>query len=70
MEDVAMLYSRIKSAASQVCEPADFRSVDTVVRRRHCKERAIVQAVADVKSSRLLTFHMASTNQIDPAFNR
>ena len=69
-EDVATLYSRIKSAANQVCGPTDSRSVDTVVRLRRCKERAIGQAVADVKSSQLLTFHMATTNQIDPAFNR
>ena len=69
-EGVTTLYSRIESAARQVCEPMDSRSVDSVVRLRHCKERAIGQAVADVKSSQLLTFHMATTNQIDPAFNR
>ncbi len=69
-EDVVTLYSRIKSAANQVCEPWDSRAVDTIVRSRHCKERAIGQAVADVKSSQLLTFHMATTSQIEPAFNR
>lgn len=69
-EDVALLYSRIKSAANQVCEPTDSRSIDTSVRLRHCKERAIGQAVTDVKSSQLLTFHMATTNQINPAFSR
>jgi UrcA family protein len=67
-EDVATLYLRIKSAAKQVCEPVDSRSFDTSARLRHCKERAIGQAVADVKSSQLLTFHMATTNQIYPAY--
>ena len=61
-QDVATLYSRIKAAANQVCEPADSRSVETFVRLRHCKEQAIGQAVADVKSSQLMSFHMA---QID-----
>jgi UrcA family protein len=69
-EDVATLYSRIKFAANQVCKPADSRSVDTVLRLRHCQERAIGQAVADVKSSQLLTFHMATTNRVAPVFNR
>jgi len=69
-EDVATLYSRIKSAAKEVCEPADPRSHDTSARLRHCKERAIDEAVADAKSSQLLTFHMATTNQIGSALNR
>jgi UrcA family protein len=66
--DVATLYSRIRSAAKQVCSPTDFRSTDTTARERHCKEQAIGQAVADVQSSQLLTFHMATTSQT--AFNR
>jgi UrcA family protein len=66
--DVATLYSRIKSAAKEVCSPTDFRSSDTTVRERRCKEQAIGQAVTDVQSSQLLTFHMATTGQT--AFNR
>lgn len=58
-KDVATLYSRLKAAASQVCEPADSRAVDTFIRLRHCKEQAIDQAVAAVNSSQLLSFHLA-----------
>jgi UrcA family protein len=64
------LYSRIMSAAKDVCAPADFRFVDSVMRQRHCEEKAIGQAVADVKSSQLLTLHMAATNQTNVAVNR
>jgi UrcA family protein len=60
-DDVRILYSRIKAAANQVCEPPDSRSVDTTVRVRHCKEQAIDRAVTDVQSSQLTTFHMATT---------
>jgi UrcA family protein len=65
--DVATLYSRIKVAANQVCEPADSRSVDTFARLRHCKEQAIGQAVTAVRSTQLMSFHMA---QIDVPVNR
>jgi UrcA family protein len=68
--DVATLYARIKAAANEVCEPIDSRSIDGLVRLRQCKEQAISQAVADAKSSQLMTFHMATTNQIDTVLIR
>jgi UrcA family protein len=60
-DDIKTLYSRIRAAANQVCEPPDFRSVDTIVRVRQCKEQAIDRAVMDVQSAQLTTFHMATT---------
>jgi UrcA family protein len=69
-DDVATLYARIKAAANEVCEPTDSRSIDTAVHVRHCKEQAISRAVADVQSSMLMAFHMATTNQADAVVNR
>jgi UrcA family protein len=63
-DHVAILYSRIRAAATHVCEPADARSVDTMVHVRHCKEQAIAHAVSDVRSAQLVAFHMATTNQV------
>jgi UrcA family protein len=62
---VATLYARIRSAANIVCEPADARSEDTLSSVRRCTKRAIAQAVKDVNSSGLTTFHMTATNPAD-----
>lgn len=64
---VATLYKRIKSAADQVCEPADSVSFDTLTRLRRCKQQAIVKAVEDVNSPALTSLHMATTNLMDLA---
>jgi UrcA family protein len=64
-DGIATLYSRIKSAANEVCEPVDSRTFESLVRVQRCKEQAISRAVMDVKSSQLTTFHMAMTNQAD-----
>ena len=59
-EGIRRLYIRIKNAAQEVCEPAYFRVAESNVRQRECQERAIEQAVADVRSSSLTALHMAS----------
>jgi len=59
---VAVLYSRIKSAAGQVCEPVMFSTSNTYLRQRHCEEQAIERAVLDVGSPQLTSFHMSKTN--------
>jgi UrcA family protein len=69
-DGVVTLYARIKAAANEVCEPADSRSLDTAVHVRHCKEQAISRAVADAQSSRLMGFHVATTNQTEAVVNR
>jgi len=61
---VAVLYSRIKSAAGQVCEPAMFSISSTALRQRRCEERAIERAVLDVGSPQLTSFHMSKTNTV------
>jgi UrcA family protein len=68
--DVAILYSRIKLAANQVCEPQDGRSMDTMLHIRHCEERAVAKAVTDVNSGELTALHQASTNQVQAALLR
>jgi UrcA family protein len=66
-EGISRLYSRIKSAAKEVCEPAVFSVTSAYLLQARCQERAVVQAVADVRSTRLMTLHMALTGRVDPA---
>ncbi len=67
---VEVLYERIKSAADKVCEPADSRSVETLVHVRRCMKHAVAQAVRDVNSPGLTSLHMAATNQSMAASNQ
>jgi UrcA family protein len=62
---VATLYGRIKSAADKVCESSEPTSLQTLAYVRSCTKRAIAQAVRDVNSFGLTTFHLATTNQTD-----
>jgi UrcA family protein len=64
---IETLYTRIKSAAKEVCEPLMFSSSHTYLRLRRCQERAVGQAVADVQSSQLTTFHMSMTDPMAAA---
>jgi UrcA family protein len=59
-EGVRRLYSRIKSAAQEVCVPAYFRITESNVSLRHCEERAIDEAVAAVRSQSLTALHLAA----------
>jgi UrcA family protein len=68
--DVATLYSRIKSAADEVCEPVNHQPVDFPKRMRLCKQHAIDQAVADAKSSQLQTFHLSTIGESGVALSR
>jgi UrcA family protein len=53
---VATLYSRINSAAREVCEPLDFWSQR--MQRFDCQQDAIARAVAEVKSPALTTYYL------------
>jgi len=66
-EGISRLYMRIKSAAKDVCEPLVFSGTSVSLLQSRCQEHAVEQAVADVRSSRLTTFHMSLTNQLAPA---
>lgn len=60
---VVTLYQRIRTAADSVCEPVNSRIIETQAHIRRCERLAIAQAVRDVNSSSLTSFHMAATNQ-------
>jgi UrcA family protein len=62
---VAILYRRIKTAADQVCESAEYTRLQTVQYVHKCTKKAIDQAVRDVNSSGLTSFHASATNQMD-----
>ena len=64
---VVVLYSRIKSAAEEVCGPARFSTSDTFQRQRRCEEQAIEKAVLDVRSPQLMSFHMSKTHTLATA---
>jgi UrcA family protein len=59
--DVAKLYSRLKHAASTVCEEYDARSLAKLAQSRICTERALDRAVADVNVAALSQLHAQST---------
>jgi UrcA family protein len=62
--DAAVLYSRIRSAAREVCEPILVSTrLDSVTRVRQCTVQAIDHAVADVNAPALTSFHLAKTAQ-------
>jgi len=59
---IATLYQRIKIAADQVCESAEYTRLQTVQYVGKCTKKAIDQAVKDVNSSGLTSFHASVTN--------
>jgi UrcA family protein len=69
-EGVRVLYSRIRSAAQEVCEPVYFRLAESNIRQRRCQDRAIERAVAGVRSASLTAFHVALTDQTEHALDR
>ena len=61
---VATLYSRIRSAAHEVCEPMDVVLLRLERARFDCREHAIARAVADVNSSNLTAYYTARTKTL------
>jgi UrcA family protein len=62
--DAATLYSRIRSASRQVCEPlVESTRLDSVSRVRQCVIQSIDRAVADVNAPALTSYHLAKTAQ-------
>jgi UrcA family protein len=59
-EGVRRLYSRIRSAAQEVCVPVYFRITDSNLSQRHCQDRAINEAVAAVRSESLTALRLAA----------
>lgn len=61
---VATLYSRINSAAREVCEPLDAVLSRLLRERFDCRQEAIAKAVADVNSPALTSYYLAKTRSI------
>jgi UrcA family protein len=59
----AILYSRIKIVAAQVCEQINARSLPAVALAHRCMAQAISRAVADVNVPALSSYHLAQTGQ-------
>jgi UrcA family protein len=61
----ATLYSRIRHAAQQVCEPASSAEARyAVLLSRHCMEQSIARAVADVNAPALTSYHLSKTKPV------
>jgi UrcA family protein len=55
---VAALYSRIKSAAREVCVPLDEIGIKLLRERHDCRQDAVARAIADVNSPVLTNYYM------------
>ncbi len=62
-EGIATLYSRISSAAREVC-PADVSANKFLAQKaRECRTVAVARAIRDVGAPALTEYHMSKTNQ-------
>jgi len=59
----ATLYSRIRTAAAQVCSVGESRQLSQVAAARHCQRRAIAQAVTGIHSALLSERHRVATGE-------
>lgn len=57
---VAALYSRLRHAASAVCNPSDTIDSRAAISYRDCAARALDEAVAAVNEPKLTAVHMRS----------
>jgi UrcA family protein len=61
---VATLYLRIRSAATEVCDPLDVMLVKLLRERFDCRQDAIARAVAEVNSPALTAYYLGRTKAI------
>ena len=54
---VAVLYSRIRSAAREVCEPGNVWNIGALLASKECTDRAIERAVEDINAPLLNSYH-------------
>jgi UrcA family protein len=60
----ATLYSRIRNAANEVCEPAISSGArELMLLTLHCKEQSIARAVADVNVPALTSYYASKTKR-------
>jgi UrcA family protein len=62
-QGIQVLYQRIVSAAIEVCDNRDHRSLKAVAEDQHCKERSIARAVAGIDLPELTALHLAKTGR-------
>jgi UrcA family protein len=67
---VAALFSRIKIAAREVCEPVDIVFLNLVRQRYNCTQDAIARAVADVNAPLLTSYFLEKTNATNDSQQR
>jgi UrcA family protein len=67
---VATLYSRIRSAAHEVCEPLDEVSIKLLRQRFDCRQDAVARAVADVNSPALTSYYLGKGKSKSLAANQ
>lgn len=67
---VATLYSRIKSAAREVCDPLDVWTLRLLRQKFDCREDAIGRAVADVNSPALTAYFLTKSKTTSPAIQQ
>jgi UrcA family protein len=60
--DAAALFSRIKTAAREVCQPVDVVFLNLVRQWNYCSRDAIARAVADVNAPLLTSYFLEKTN--------
>jgi UrcA family protein len=60
---IAALYTRLRFAAREVCEPSELRALQSISARDRCVTQAIARAVADVNVPMLTSYHLAKTGQ-------
>jgi UrcA family protein len=58
-----ILYSRIRIAAEQVCEPLNARALSSVAAAHRCMEQAVARAVAEVNVPALSSYHSQQTEK-------
>jgi UrcA family protein len=61
---VAALYSRIRSAAREVCEPMDAVIMKMLRVRYDCRQEAVARAVDDVNSPALTSYYLTKTKTL------
>ena len=61
---VAALYSRIRSAAREVCEPMDAVIMKMLRLRYDCRQEAVARAIDDINSPALTSYYLTRTKTL------
>jgi UrcA family protein len=67
-EGAAVLYSRLMSAAEEVCGSADHRDLAGLAAVKPCVDQAMTQAVSSINSPMLTSLYVTKTGTMDKQF--